>query len=477
MVVAELAPPRIQHVPDYTLTRGQEAIDLAASAGLHLDAHQQLVLLGGCAESESGKWQNFEVGLCEPRQNGKGAVLEALEITAACVWNVGLVIHSAHQFDTSQEHFRRLLFLIEDTPELDRMVKRVSRSHGEEGIEFTNGSRIRFRTRTKGGGRGFSCDLLALDEAMFLPESVHGALLPTMRARPNPQVWYTGSAVDQEIHEHGIVFARVRERGIAGDSDSLAYYEWSLEYEHPQEVPDEVAASEEAWAASNAALGIRIFPEHVQHEYESMDSRTFAVEILGVGDWPRTDGRADTAIAPERWASCEDRMSQLVGPVCFAFDVSPDRQASIAAAGKREDGRWHVEVFERQRGTAWLPGRVAELADAHDPRMIVCDGLGPSASLLQALDLAGVKVQKLTGAEHAQACGRLVDQVNEDNIRHTGSLPLWNAVRGSATRPLGDAWAWSRKSSTVDISPLVAVTLALYAAMGQVDDGEDPVIY
>jgi len=33
---------------------------------------------------------------------------------------------------------------------------------------------------------------------------------------------------------------------------------------------------------------------------------------------------------------------------------------------------------------------------------------------------------------------------------------------------LGDVWAWSRKSSSVDISPLVAGTLALGAAAGVV---------
>lgn len=38
------------------------------------------------------------------------------------------------------------------------------------------------------------------------------------------------------------------------------------------------------------------------------------------------------------------------------------------------------------------------------------------------------------------------------------------AVEGAARRPLGDAWVWARKSAEVDISPLVALTLALDAA-------------
>ena len=67
---------------------------------------------------------------------------------------------------------------------------------------------------------------------------------------------------------------------------------------------------------------------------------------------------------------------------------------------------------------------------------------------------------------HGQACGRLVDMVNDKTLAHLGSSELRDAIRGSKVRQLGDAWAWSRKSSSVDISPLVAATLALGAAAG-----------
>jgi hypothetical protein len=39
---------------------------------------------------------------------------------------------------------------------------------------------------------------------------------------------------------------------------------------------------------------------------------------------------------------------------------------------------------------------------------------------------------------------------------------LDSAIKGAAKRTLGEAWAWSRKSSDVDISPLVSVTLAFW---------------
>jgi hypothetical protein len=38
-------------------------------------------------------------------------------------------------------------------------ARRVSRSHGSEGFLLKSGQRLRYRTRTKGGGRGFSGDI------------------------------------------------------------------------------------------------------------------------------------------------------------------------------------------------------------------------------------------------------------------------------------------------------------------------------
>jgi hypothetical protein len=62
-----------------------------------------------------------------------------------------------------------------------------------------------------------------------------------------------------------------------------------------------------------------------------------------------------------------------------------------------------------------------------------------------------------------RACGRLLDLVRDDNLRHLGSQELRDAVLGAKQRDVGDAWAWSRKNSSVNIAPLVAVTLGLGA--------------
>jgi hypothetical protein len=45
-------------------------------------------------------------------------------------------------------------------------------------------------------------------------------------------------------------------------------------------------------------------------------------------------------------------------------------------------------------------------------------------------------------------------------VRHLDQVPLSVALDGATRRTVGDAWRWSRRSSAVDIAPLVAVTLA-----------------
>lgn len=476
--VSGVVRPRIFTVPSFVRSSGAEAVELARMAGLTLDAWQEFVLAESLGETDGGRWAAFEVGLACARQNGKNEILVARELAGLFLLGERLLIHTAHEAVTSNEAFRRLLDVIEDTPDFMRRVKDIKKGKGAEGLELRNGQRIQFKTRTKSAGRGFTADLLVLDEAMIIPESSYGALLPTLSARPNPQIWFTGSAVDKEVHEDGVVFARVRERGIQSDP-SLAYFEFSAPGDNPGVLSDDQLDSMEYWSLANPGLNIRITPEHIAKERRSMDPRTFAVERLGVGDWPRTDGLDKVVIAPEDWAKCIDRESHKTGSVCFSIDMSPDRsKTSIAVSGFRTDGKIHVEIVEDRRGTGWVVDRVVELVKDHGPLAVILDASGAVASLVPELikalkeDMSGDLLYRLpeheltlvSAREHAQACGMIYDAVEQDMVRHLGTSELRSAIMGAVERPLGDAWAWSRKNSTVDICPLVAVTLALWGS-------------
>lgn len=438
-------------------------MELAAEFGLLLDPWQAYTLERGLAIRDN-KWAAFEVGLCVARQNGKGGILEARQLSGLFLIRERLQIHSSHQFDTSLEAFRRLLALIEGNPEAERRIKRVSRSHGEEGIELKGGIRIRFRTRTKGGGRGFTGDTLYLDEAMILALMAHGALLPTLSARPNPQVWYVGSAVDQRVHEDGLVFARVRKRGLAGGDQSLVWLEWSAPGESPDDITDEDRRSIKFAAQGNPGLGIRITRDHIANEQASMDPRTFAVERLGVGDWPTLDDDG-AVISIEKWLELVDTSSQeRINPVWLAYEVPLNRaSASIGIASRRVDGLIQTEVLETRPGTGWVAARLAELVPAHKASGVLHAG-GSSKTLVPELEGAGVTARELTAGEYAQACGLFFDKVDQGAIRHLGTSDLVSALRVAVKRPLGNAWCWDRRTAAVDISPLVVATLATWGA-------------
>lgn len=455
--------PRLLHLPEFRSSTGAEAVELASMAGLEMDPWQQFVLENSLGERADGKWAAFEVGVEVPRQNGKGGILEARALAGLFLLNERLIIHSAHEFATAEEALERMAVILEGAPELMRRVKTIKRSHGQEGVYLKNGQRLRYKTRTKGGGRGFSADCVILDEAMEIPEAMHGALMPTLSAMPNPQLWYTGSAVDQEKMDNGVVWARVRERAINGSDPSLAYFGWSPPYEKPSDVPMSAASDPDVWAEANPALGIRINTEHVAKEQRSMDPRTFAVERLGVGDWPRVTGEDGSVISVKQWLSLVDPSSAPVDPLVFTFDAAPDRSsAAIGVAGKRDDGLSHVEVIDHKRGTGWLVDRMEQLNSRHQPAAVMCDEKGPAASLVEELKSRGIRVTLVNGSQMAKASGQFFDAVDQRSVRHLGTNELVSAIRGASQRPLGDAWAWSRKSSTVDICPLVAVTLALW---------------
>jgi len=407
-----------------------------------MDDWQADVLEGALGEVGS-LWAAFEVGVTLPRQNGKGGILEARELAGIELFGERLIIHTAHEVKTAREAFLRMEAILENAEQKFK----VSRVNGAEGFTFPNGSRIKYVARSKGSGRGFSGDLIVMDEAMFLSEESMAALLPTLSAAPNPQIWYTGSAgLSESTHQRSI-----RDRALAGNDPSLAYFEWSCEDNADLDDPA-------SWWRANPAFGIRIFEDFVRKERAALSEESFARERLGI--WEKEHG--DQVIPVADWSANADSSSQPLDPVTFALDVTPDRKtASIASVGRRADGFLHCEVVDNRKGTGWVAARTAELVARWKPSMVVLDPAGPVGSLLPELEVLGVEPVLVSGREMAQACGLFFDEATGRRLRHLDQ-PVLNAALGAARkRPLGDAWAWHRRDLT-DISPLVAATLALF---------------
>ncbi|WP_141921838.1 hypothetical protein [Haloactinospora alba] len=465
-------------------TAGDDAIEVATMAGLDLDPWQKLTLREALGEQEETfynellgqhqrKWASFEVGQVVSRQNGKGGVIEARELAGLFAFGERVLIHTAHQFDTSAEAFTRILTLIENTPEFDAQVKKVSHSHGKEGIFLKSGQRLLFKARSKGGGRGFSGDVVFLDEAMFLPPEVMAALMPTLSARPNPQIWYLGSAGNKE----SIQLGRVRNRALAGGDPSLCYLEWSANacgQLCPEECEDhDRRDAPETWARANPALGIRISVDYVRNEFRSLGHAEFDQERLGVGDWP-SEGEGWQVIPEDAWTALVDPGSQPRNPVCFSLDVNPERSmGAIGVAGVRPDGLYHVEVVDHLPGVTWMVPRALELIEKWKPAAVVVGNFGPAASLIPDLEAKDVTVIKASMNERAAAAGGFVDACVRPSsapdgwrstVRHLDQGSLTGAVSSATAHQVGrdGAFVWGRDTPSSDISPLVAASQALW---------------
>jgi hypothetical protein len=473
--------PRVSSHPPYRSSAGREAVELAATAGLILDPWQQDVLVASLGEGRGGLWTAPDVGLVVPRQNGKGSVLEARELAGLFLFGES-ILHTSHEFKTSMDHFRRLERLIRNTPDLHRKVEAYPRAPGTEGIVLRDGRALRFMARTKGSGRGFPADMVVIDEAFAATDEQLAALMPTMSSKPNPQTWYTSSPPLDGIS--GAPLYAMRARGEAGDGD-LAWFDWGADINVD---PDD----REQWWATNPAMGYRLSEKGMALMRGKLSGEDFARECLGV--WPRNKAEQWLVVPKADWETAVDERSVPVDPVSFAVTVSTDRQwTSIGCAGARADGLRHVELMDRRPGTAWVIPRLVELVARWRPCAVVIDAGSPAGSLVADAETAGLVLTKpvvrdvvaAAGAFYDGLCGKRsadpdTGELGPDPrvIRHRGQAELATAVAGAVKRPLGTAWAWDQMASSVDITPLLAVSNALwgYSTRPLIEETAEPLV-
>ncbi|MGA4726284.1 terminase [Micromonospora taraxaci] len=473
--------PRVDVHPTYDVSYGPVAVELAARAGLILDPWQADALDVMLAVGPDGKYRCFEYGEIVSRQNGKGAVLEARALAGLFLLGEQLIMWSAHEYKTAMEGFRRTLALLrrlgakvsDNLYDVGGVPVKVINTNGEESLErLDTGQRIKFVARSKGSGRGFSGDVNIIDETFAFTREQQEALLPTMSARPNPQIIYTSSP--PLTGDTGPVMFALRRRAEAGGDDSLGWRDWGVDGD--LDGLDQVDLDDEdLWAAANPSLGCgRLTIEYVRRERRTMSAEGFARERLGI--WPREISSENGAIDLDHWQTLADRESRRAGAVAVAVDITPMRdRAAISVAGLRADGLMHWEVIEDRPDVDWLVGRLVELKAKHDPVAICIDGKGPGASFITALGKAGISTSEqrdeprrgdlvVTGPQDmADAFGMFVDAARQSQGRHRDQGPLTSALAGAKTRPCGDGgMAWGRKGSA-NIAPLVAVTLAHWA--------------
>lgn len=99
------------------------------------------------------------------------------------------IIHTSSHFNIARDDMNHLVEVIDTHQGLRGLLKRVSRANGFTRVEFTNGGVVIAAARTNGAGRGFSADLLIVDDAdRRCSEEFMASALPMLYASKNPQV-------------------------------------------------------------------------------------------------------------------------------------------------------------------------------------------------------------------------------------------------------------------------------------------------
>lgn len=387
-----------------------------------------------------------EVIVTIPRQNGKTFLVLCWELHRALMSEgPQLVLYSAQTGADAREKFLKdHVPMIERSP-LRAAISKVERANGREGMLFRNLSRISIIASGASAGHGKTVGLGVVDEAFDdVDDRREQAMLPAMLTIRSAQLLITSTmGTDSSIYLNRKVDAGRKFAEADSEDGDVAYFEWSAPEDADIDDP-------QTWQLCMPAYGLTIGAPAVKHARATMLEGDFRRAMLN----QRT--ASDERVIPiEAWERVRDADARPDGLVQFAIDCNPERSsASIAVA---DDSR-NVELVDHRSGTDWIVARATELHQRWGSSFLVDPGAGAGA-FIGPLEVAGVPIVPCGGQDFTKACGRFFDSVLAGELHIRPHPSLDSAVAAAKKRPVSDAWVWTRKSS-VDISPLVAVTLA-----------------
>lgn len=408
--------------------------------------------VGGELDPDTGLPAYREVVFTVPRQNGKTTLVLGWENQRAIGWEHLGAQRISYSAQTGADARKKLIQ--DQKPVLEPHkkalgIKRIYEAIGAEGIVWNNGSRLVLLNNTVASGHGPSVDLGVKDELFAdYDDRRDQALIPAMATRQYGQVLSCSTAGTDE----SVPWNRLVERGRLavdlGRSDGIAYFEWSASDDDDLDDPA-------TWWTFMPALGYTITEAVVRH----------ARDTLPEGEFRRAFGnlktKAENRVLPASlWDAACRTTAQPADPLTFALDVNPERSAGAIAAASPAV----AELIDHRPGTGWLVPRATDLDAKHGPTRWIVDSTGPARSFISELEKAGLTVHAAGPGELIDACAQLYDGVGEGTLALRRHPALDDAAAGAAKRQVGDSWAWARKSASADISPLVAVTLALWGA-------------
>lgn len=388
-----------------------------------------------------------------PRQVGK-TYLVACIIFALCLLKPGLtVIWTAHRKTTARETFDQFDGMAK-RPKVAAHIRQVLHGKGDEAIHFNNGSRILFGARESGFGRGFAgVDILVCDEGQILPDSTLEDLGATQNTAPNPLFFVMGTP--PRPRDAGEFFTLLRQEALDGESDATLYIETSADRGTDPMDPDQLRKANPSYPhrTTHRAL-LRLRKKLKNDDAWNREARGIWDEIT----------KQFSPINGAMWGELVDvGPSDGTKPAALAVDMSHGRAISVGACWL-EDTSAHVEEVwagvDEPAAVEWVAARAGKKTP------VLIDSQSPAASMIPALKARKVKVHSGSAGDMAKACGLVKSDVEAGRLTHADQESVNDAREGARKRAIGTAggWGYDRSNPSVNIAPLVAVTLARLGA-------------
>lgn len=422
---------------------------LAAKLGHPFMPWQQLVAdIGLEIDPVTGHFVYRDITFLTPRQSGKTTLLLTWALHRLLTDPGCDTVYSAQDGQAARAKLLHDLWPILAPHKKALGVSRILRSNGNEAIEMVNLSRLTPMSSADDALHGRTISFAIRDELFADTDNRReGAITPAMSTISNGQVLTASTAGTDQSIPLNLLIERGRANCLAGLNHTSAYFEWSA----PEDAdPDD----EDVWWRCMPALGHTIDLPVIRHARATMSDGEFRRAYLN-----QTTHGTTVLIPAAKWDAVQAPGAQADSePRTFGLDVNPERNGWSVVAF---DSARVVEVVEHSQDVSRLVARVAELDAKYRPTWAV-DGRSsaPIAALLPDLERAGVKVTKVT-SEYPAACASLLDAITQGSIKVRSSDALNQSVTAVSRRLVGDGFTWTRRSS-VDISPIIAATLALW---------------
>ena len=453
--------PRIDIYQKGDEKKAELLFQLLDEYGIKLLEWQRLVLRRWLAEKQDGSFANLECGLSVPRQNGKTEIIVG-RIIGGIIFRKAQGLFTAQQQDTADVVRRRVQDFFYESPyeEIFNLLTPRFRQKPRNFsfMEFTNGARYTFTTRTRMGGLGTTNDELICDEAADMSDAHQATLMPTVSAAKSgkPQIIYAGTPPMAE--SFGEVFARTRKQILSGKKG--AWTEWSVDRFTDKE-------DREAWAKVNPSYGYYLIPDAVEAEAATLSADNF--NRMRLGWWSGVEDKR--AIAQKVWdglISEKPDFDDSFRPV-YAVKFAPDRsEYSLAVAQPLANGKTHVEIVQQRpmdhgwaRLSKWLIDRW------RDCSKIIIDGVTGQGILYEELTRSGVLPKKIVQPNMKEVVAAhqfIYDAIKNGDLSHFDQPLLNQAVRVTKMRQLGryGGFGWESMSKNVTTAALDAATFAYW---------------